>query len=321
MPECDFCNKVFPSNSKLLAHKNRKVPCNAIKKETECKVCNLNFKWPADLERHITSNKHKNNYNIYIQNYNDYSTNIHIDNKISIINTFENTNISKIDNEFIQTTYLIDNNIIEMFKEIEMDGCLSPRNEYFVYCFNYFIKIFSKLNFNIAFNENHNCRCVSFTISNNNSVEYQILSYDIILKEYTWETIDYNIFIEKFLNLMQNIDDKYNNADFKKVLGYIKKYKHKYIKTKEEMDANKYDPSKYCKISIETELLTEYNKFKKVKEDETDEAVQLARWREENRLELLRDAKQKTLIRNAIESQMQKHSLRQDSLHQESLKN
>jgi hypothetical protein len=108
---------------------------------------------------------------------------------------------------------------------------------------------------------------------------------------------------------MQNIDDKYNNADFKKVLGYIKKYKHKYIKTKEEMEANKYDPSKYCKISIETELLTEYNKFKKVKEDETDEAVQLARWREENRLELLRDAKQKTLIRNAIESQMQKQTL------------
>jgi len=302
--ECKKCNKVFEYPYLLERHKNNKKSCIKEIVSYNCDLCKSNFEYKSHLENHKKTNKHKNNYNVYIENLN--ITNNITNNNINIIYTFENTNISKIDNDFIQMTYLIDNDLIDMFKEFELEEAMSPRNEYFVYCFNYFIKIFSKLNFNIAFNENHNCRCVSFTISNNNSVEYQILSYDIILKEYTWDTINYNIFIEKFLNLMQNIDEKFNNVNFKKVLSYIKKYKHKYIKTKEEMDANIYDPSKYCKISIETELLTEYNKFKKIKEDLTDEEAQLARWREENRLELQRDARQKTLMRNAIESQMTK---------------
>ena len=180
------------------------------------------------------------------------------------------------------------------------EGSVFPNNEYFVYCFKYFIKIFSKLNFNIAFNENHNCRCISFTLSNNNVVEYQILSYDIILKEYTWEVIDYYIFIDKFINLMHTIDNKFNNENFKNVLNCIEKYKFRYIKDKKESDST----SLFCKTKIENELVVEYDKFKKVKDDLTDEEVQLARWREENRIERERDAKKLTLIRNALTNQM-----------------
>ena len=316
MPICNLCNKMFPSNSKLEAHKNRKIPCNKPKLSTDCIICNAKFPCMAKLEKHKESNKHKNNYNVYVKTYNDYSNNINITNNnihnhINIINTFENTNISKIDDTFIQMTYVSDIKLINIFKEFEDEGQVFMNNEYFVNCFIYFIKIFSKLNFNIAFKDNHNCRCISFTLSNNNGVEYQILSYDIILKEYTWESIDYYIFIEKFLNLMHNIDEKFNNTNFKKVLNYVEKYKYRYVKRPEELEENEYHPSRHCKIDIEKELLTEYNKFKKVKDDLTDEEVQIARWREENRLELLRDAKEKTMIRNAIENQMKKQGIHQ----------
>jgi len=315
MPICNLCDKNFPSNSKLEAHKNRKVPCNAKKESTDCIICDAKFPCMAKLEKHKESKKHKNNYNVYVKTYNDYSTNItnnNIHNHINIINTFENTNISKIDYDFIELTYIGDSELRGIFQEFKDDGEVSSSNMYFICCFKFFIKIFSKLNFNIAFKDNHNCRCISFTLSNDNSVEYQILSYDIILKEYTWDTIDYYIFIEKFLNLMHNIDEKYKNENFKNVLDYVEKYKFRYIKTKNTISTDgSYDPSKACKSDIEKELLIEYNKFKKVKDDVTDEEAQIARWREENRLELKREAKQLTLMRNAIESQMAKQGITQ----------
>jgi hypothetical protein len=300
---CILCNKNFPSKSQLDRHKNKKIPCNAVKESTDCSICNVTFPCLAKLKTHLESNKHKNNYNIYIQTYNDYSnSNIHIDNHINIINTFENTNISKIDYEFIENTYNTDIELINIFKEFKDDGCVSSNNSYFISCFKYFIKIFSKLNFNIAFNENHNCRCISFTLSDNNLIEYQILSYDTLLKEYTWDVIDYYIFIEKFLNLMHNIDDKFNNENFKNILNYIEKYKFRYISNKEGVETN--STARYCKKDIEKELLNEYHKFKKVKEDVNDEEAQIAKWREQNRIERKRDAKKLTMIRNAIENQM-----------------
>jgi len=309
---CNLCQKDFEYPYLLERHKNRKTPCNAIKSKFNCTLCDISFDHKSRLDTHNLSNKHKNNYNVYIENLN-ITNNItnNINNNINIINTFENTNISNINNDFIELTYVSDFELKSIFKDFEDEGEYTSSNMYYVLCFKYFIKIFSKLNFNIAFNENHNCRCVSFTLSNN-VVEYQILSYDIILKEYTWETIDYYIFIDKFLNLMHNIDDKYNNENFKNVLNYIEKYKFRYIKTKDKIiKPDVHDPSESCKIDIEKELLLEYNKFKKVKEDVTDEETQIARRREENRLELKREAKQLTLMRNTIESQMAKQSVNQ----------
>jgi len=307
---CKDCNKVFKYKSKLEEHKNRKNSCVKIKKDNNCTICDVKFNYKSDLDRHLESNKHKNNYNIQFNN-NTFITNNTINNHISIVNTFENTNISKIDNDFIQLVYDSNFDLKSMFQDFEDEGEVSSSNMYYVLCFKFFIKIFSKLNFNIAFKENHNCRCISFTLSNN-VIEYQILSYDIILKDYTWEVIDYYIFIDKFLNLMHNINDEYNNENFKNVLNYIEKYKFRYIKTKDKIiKKDTFDPSESCKRDIEKELLIEYNKFKKVKEDVTDEESQLATWRENNRIERERDAKRLTLMRRAIESQMEKHGINQ----------
>jgi len=294
---CTLCNKNFPSKSQLDRHKNKKTPCNAKKESTDCVLCDAKFPCMAKLEKHKQSNKHKNNYNIYIQVNNiDNSTNI----QVNVINAFENTNISKIDNDFIELTYVSNYKLGEMFQDFIDEGEVSVNNMCFILCFNYFIKIFSKLNFNIAFKDNHNCKCISFTLSNDNMIEYQILSYDSILKDYTWEVIDYYIFIEKFLNLMNNINDKFQNENFKKVLDYIERYKHKYIKK-----TNHNNISEGCKKDIEKELLIEYNKFKKVKEDVLDEETQIAQWRENNRIERERDAKRLTMMRRAIESKIE----------------
>jgi len=81
---CNLCNKTFPSNSKLETHKNRKVPCNAKKEPTECKICNIKCKWPADLERHNASTKHKNNYNEYIKNNKDNENESNNDDNVKI---------------------------------------------------------------------------------------------------------------------------------------------------------------------------------------------------------------------------------------------
>ena len=68
--KCDICEKEFVSDSKLIAHKDRKFQCSKIKREPECKICEIVFPCVAKLERHEKSKKHINNYNIYVTNIN-----------------------------------------------------------------------------------------------------------------------------------------------------------------------------------------------------------------------------------------------------------
>ena len=296
MPKCDLCDKIFPSESKLLAHKNRKTPCNSIKKSTECTICNINFPCFAKLERHNNSKKHITNYNIQIannitnnfNNINNYNNmDFHLD---IIINVFEKTNVNKLSNIEIENEYYNTKHLENIFKEFEDENDIYPSNEYFIYCFNYFIKLFTKLNFNIAYSENHNCRCISFKRIDTNIIEYQVLSIDNITNEYTWDIINYNIFIEKFLELMQNINNRFKNNNLTKVLDYVNKYKSKFLL--DDM----------CKIKLENNLLDEYNKFKQSKEDIHKEldAEELRRFEYYRDLQL--EAKKMTLKRNALEN-------------------
>jgi len=70
MHECKLCSKSFPSKSKLLAHTNRKNPCNAIKKSTECKLCNIIFPCFIKLEIHNKTKKHLYNLNNMTNDFN-----------------------------------------------------------------------------------------------------------------------------------------------------------------------------------------------------------------------------------------------------------
>jgi len=252
---CDLCSKSFPSKSKLIAHKNRKTPCNLIKKSNECTLCNINFTYPSDLQRHNNSKKHINNYNIQIANTINNTTNYNIHNHITVVRGFSETNIDVINlSDFIKL--LAYNNKLDYYINLFNSD---PDDIYYdsifiEHVFKLFINIFEKLNFNLAFTENHNCNIFSFTKSSTNFIEYQLLEIDNANKNYFKKCIDYKLFIEEFLNLMKKINLKFNNSDFNFIINYTLKFK-KFI----------LDESRNIKFFIENELLNAYAIFEKSK--------------------------------------------------------
>lgn len=252
---CDLCSKSFPSKSKLIAHKNRKTPCNLIKKSNECTLCNINFTYPSDLQRHNNSKKHINNYNIQIANTINNTTNYNIHNHITVVRGFSETNIDVINlSDFIKL--LAYNNKLDYYINLFNSD---PDDIYYdsifiEHVFKLFINIFEKLNFNLAFTENHNCNIFSFTKSSTNFIEYQLLEIDNANKNYFKKCIDYKLFIEEFLNLMKKINLKFNNSNFNFIINYTLKFK-KFI----------LDESRNIKFFIENELLNAYAIFEKSK--------------------------------------------------------
>ena len=259
MFNCTLCNKSFKFQSKLNEHKNRKIPCNKEKESTECKICNINFPCSAKLERHNNSKKHINNYNIHVENMNiTNNTNIFnntIHNHITVVRGFSETNIDVINmSDFIKL--LAYNNKLDYYINLFNSD---PDDIYYdsvfiEHVFKLFINIFEKLNFNLAFTENHNCNIFSFTKSSTNFIEYQLLEIDNANKNYFKKCIDYKLFIEEFLNLMKKINLKFNNSDFNFIINYTLKFK-KFI----------LDESRNIKFFIENELLNAYAIFEKSK--------------------------------------------------------
>ena len=131
---------------------------------------------------------------------------------------------------------------------------------YIILIFKFFIKIFSKLNFNLAYSENHICNIFSFNSMNNVITKYHLLEIDNTKFNYTKSCIDYKLFIEQFINLMNRVNNKFENNTF----DYIYKYIIRYKKMLFTSDNNK--------IQIEHELLIQYNKFEESRnKQETEE--------------------------------------------------
>ena len=194
MYKCELCNKSFLYKIYLERHKNNKKPCNMIDKY-ECNDCNKIFKYKSKLEEHNKTKTHINNFNIHVEKLNINIENLNNYYMDVIMNAFEKTNLNKLSITDIENIYYDNRYLENIFKAFEDEGMCYPSNDYFVHCFNYFIKIFTKLNFNIAYSENHNCRCISFKRIDSNVIEYQILSIDNIKK-----ILDYiNKYKSKFL--------------------------------------------------------------------------------------------------------------------------
>ena len=300
MYKCELCNKTFLYKVYLERHKNNKKPCNIVDKY-ECNDCNKIFEYKSKLEEHNKTKTHITNVTNNIQIANNITNNFNNINNYYmdvIMNAFEKTNLNKLSITDIENIYYDNRYLENIFKAFEDEGMVYPSNEYFVHCFNYFIKIFTKLNFNIAYSENHNCRCISFKRINTNVIEYQILSIDNITNEYTWDVITYNTFIEKFLELMQNIYNKFNSKNFKKILDYINKYKSKFL-----LNDNA------CKIQIETTLLEEYNKFKKSRDVINKEVDEEEQRRIEYYRDLELDAKRMTLVKRAYDNRIKNNQI------------
>ncbi len=253
MLQCNLCNKKFQFKSKLEEHKNNKKPCNKSKESFNCNICKSNFDHKSHLERHEKSAKHITNYNTY-NNDNSVNINMNITNNFHIhtpINSFSETCINVINDSDIQYLLAHDYKVLEIIKDQDLMEC--GNSEYIVSIFKFFIKIFSKLNFNLAYSQNHNCAIFSFFKTHNNYIEYQLLEIDNKNKKYQAQCIKYDIFIEEFINLMKKIDYTYKVDKFKIILDYVIRYKKMIF-------------SDNSKTIIENELLTSYNEFISIKD-------------------------------------------------------
>ena len=277
MPACHLCDKIFPSKSKLEAHLNRKTPCNTPKAPTECIVCNKIYGCPAKLQAHLETPKHKNNYNIHIENLNINNTSItnNITNHmyVTVIKGFSETNINVISLEDIEKLLYNEYKIHEdMQYFVKHPDDVSYENDFTIAIYKFFIKIFAKLNFNLAYSENHNCLIFSFNKSNNDVIEYQLLEIDNTNDSYYKRCILFEQFITEFLNLMKKINKKYTNEVLDYILNYSFKFKHKLFQQYNQ-----------AKVEIENELLTSYNEFEisknraKTEEEEFQIALNNAR--------------------------------------------
>lgn len=273
---CILCGKLFNSNYHLERHKkDRKTPCN-VKKEHEfkCECCDITFKYISEYNRHKTSKKHIKNYNIHIDKINIENFNVNI---IGGIKTFSETCLNALSNNDIENLLRSDNKLINMLKYFkEDDDNIFGSSEYIINSFNFFIKIFSKLNFNLAYTKNHNCAIYSFSKLNNNYIEYHLLEIDNINKQYTVEHIEYKKFIEEFINLMIKVNASFKNSDFEILLNYITKY-------------NNMIYSDYTQMTIENVLYTSYSIFKEAKKNITEEEKIFLKDRTEARANSLRN--------------------------------
>jgi hypothetical protein len=250
---CELCKKVFEFPYLLERHKNRKTPCNIIKSNYDCKLCHISFDHKSRLETHNKSKKHINNYNIQIantiNNINNYNINL------TIVRGFSETNINVISDSEFQKLLAYNNKLDYYINLFNSDPDDIYYDSIFIeHVFKLFINIFEKLNFNLAFTENHNCNIFSFSKSSTNFIEYQLLEIDNANKNYFKKCIDYKLFIEEFLNLMKKINYKFNNNTFNFILNYTFKFK-KFI----------LDESRNIKFFIENELLNSYAIFEQSK--------------------------------------------------------
>jgi hypothetical protein len=250
MNKCGLCKKEFEFPYLLERHKNRKTPCNIIKTDFECKVCNISFNHKSRLEAHDLSKKHIQNYNNHIEKINKETTKKKIK-----YNGFKETYIEIISLKDI-TNLLSNHNIaLTLLKEFMNE----PNSIYFesdliINIFKFFIELFAKLNFNLAFDKNHNCAIYSFNKFDNNLIEYQILVIDNINKSYHINRIQFSEFIDEFLNLLDRINKRFFSEVFEFMLFYVNKYKH-FL----------FNPNSKAKYVIEQILLTSYDSFDKAR--------------------------------------------------------
>ncbi len=272
--KCSNCNKEFPSKSKLERHKERKKPCDSQKECYDCKLCKSNFNHKSLLERHEKTAKHITNIN--------NSTNInHINNINNIHNGDNNTNntynINNVQNTIhltLKTNGFSETNIEclrqslfeSQFYDNHIEDCLKQLRENDIYTrkgimshsFRIILEFFKILNFNLAYEKNHNCKIFLFSQSSNDKhIEYHLLEIDNENKQYQLKFVKYDDFIEELIKLMNRVNDKFKNENFKLILNFINTNK-KLIMNDD------------IKNDIETKLMTIYNGF--VEDKKRDES-------------------------------------------------
>ena len=84
---------------------------------------------------------------------------------------------------------------------------------------NGLILILEKVNFNVSFEENHNCKILLMFPGINKSVyEYLVLEVDPLSKKMIWNRLEYKYFLIEIFKLCRTIAKKYTNENY---LEYI----------------------------------------------------------------------------------------------------
>jgi hypothetical protein len=219
MYKCDLCNKEFKYESKLNQHKNRKKSCISIKNEYKCNLCNVNFIRPAEQLRHEKTIKHINNYNKNIQN-NINGDNIAGDQINNIINLTLNVK-PFLESELIGLNNLLNDIVNNLYLE-EIENKNGIKNMNIKKLINGLILILEKVNFNISFEENHNCKILLMFPGINKSVyEYLVLEVDPISKKMIWNRLEYKFFIIEIFKLCRKIAKKYENENYYEYINIL----------------------------------------------------------------------------------------------------
>lgn len=280
MFKCKLCKKDFESKYKLTRHENRKTPCVKEEKKLNCKICNVKFRYNIEKTRHEKTTKHiknltihGNNNNINIQN-GDHNTINNIMNLTLNMTPFSNSRLDFIDAGFIgYLDYIYKFSCIED-KEYGIMSALDLTIEAM-------IDLLEKVNFNLSFSENHNCKILLvIPNTNKNLYEYLILEINPNNKLYQWKNVNYNEFLEEIYKMMVRISEEdkikftIENIKFKKYIDFINKNLLLNEKNKERFKnkiQNKlhqiYDKIKDKRINNTklnlTERIDEYKNFRK----------------------------------------------------------
>ena len=235
MYKCNKCNKEFIYESKLKEHENRKIPCDAPKKEYKCELCKVNFKCPTEQQRHEKTKKHINNISIH-GNQNqvgDNATNINSFNNIIQltlnVNSFKNTDTSYMRKALIEEVGEF------MYVETIAKKYL-PDTEKVKILFNGVIKILEHLHFNLDIEENHNLKILLIFPGIKKTVyEYLILEINSETKEIIWNSLTYENIIDRVLFHLYSLNNKYQNDNYDRFIVFLRRYLINIPETAEEL--------------------------------------------------------------------------------------
>ena len=253
MYKCIKCNKVFPTPSKLTAHKNRKNPCDKLKENLECAICKVKFNCNVEKIRHEKTKKHIyniNNSNVQIGDHN-------IQNILNLtlnVKSFKNTDTTPIKRNLIND---IGYNIyLEIINNEDLSKITKVKK-----LFNVVLEILQKLHFSLDLEENHNLKILLIFPGIKKTVyEYLILEINPETKQIYWNSLKYEEMIKQIFNHLLDLNNKINNDNYDECMYFLKRY----LVTNEE-SANELKPY------IEEQLGNLYIEFNNLQKKETRE--------------------------------------------------
>lgn len=257
---CEKCNKEFKSKYNLNVHLNKKIPCNKIKEKIKCTICNIEFERKNHKEKHEKTEKHLKNITIN-------NNNINFNNIVNLTlstNPFKHTNLDCIDYEMLENIYN------KYINSLEKDDRYK-----FMVNFRSIIYLLEKIHFDLRNSANQNLRILLlFPNLEKKIIEYLILEINTETKAVTWQRLDYEEFLDKLIELLEKLNEKFEVPNFIQYIDHMKLilYKPNNKQNIEHMLTNMYKSYNYDqekeKRNVSDTLNENINLYKKYRDNE-----------------------------------------------------